>query len=160
MGPSQLSRLPPNQLIPSCRRRPVSTTKTIRLHPVATAAACATSSCIKFFSVKPRKRLIFAWELSAAAAKNLAPMRDTHPPKTKSFLVLFCKKELLAFPATLIPLRERRRRGLVLPALRVEVAVLLQPQVPVDGAAFHQFAVRPDIDGTAAVQHHDQVAIN
>ena len=52
-----------------------------------------------------------------------------------------------------------RSRSIILKAFGSEVAVLLEPEMAIYGAAFHELVMRADIDRAAAVEHHDQVAI-
>src|SRR5271165_4205583 len=61
--------------------------------------------------------------------------------------------------AWLVALGKSWRRRSIIESFRREVAVLLEPQMTVDGAALHQFVMRADIDRAAAVEHHDQVTI-
>src|ERR1700730_9568306 len=53
----------------------------------------------------------------------------------------------------------RSRRGMG-SSLRIDVAILLRPQVAIDGAAIEQFPVRTDIDDLAAVKHEGLIAID
>ena len=45
-------------------------------------------------------------------------------------------------------------------SLRIDVSVLLEPKVAVDGAALDQFAMRTDIDDLSPVEHEGLVAID
>ena len=53
---------------------------------------------------------------------------------------------------------KQARHGLA--SLGIDMAVLLKPQMAIDGAALDQFAMRPEIDDLAAVEHEGLVAID
>src|SRR5580700_1600132 len=57
------------------------------------------------------------------------------------------------------PRENLSRRGMG-PSLRIEVAVLLLPEMAIDGAAIEQFPVRTDIDDLAVVEHEGLVAVD